>query len=239
MADPSSEKPYRRVLLKPSGEVLGGGHIGIDPDVCVAFIKELIDLSATGLQISLVIGGGNIFRGINADKYRMNRIAADHIGMLATMINGIALKEFICAEGARAEVLSALPIPGVVHLFNADEADRLLNQGVITIFTAGTGHPYFSTDTAAALRAIQTKSDILMKSTKVDGVYDKDPVTNKDASLLPRIGYDDYLKCNLKVMDGSAIALCRDQKMPVLVFNMTGGNLARAIQKLPVGTLIC
>jgi uridylate kinase len=239
MSDPASPKPYRRILLKPSGEVLGGGNIGIDPEVCLSFIREIIELSSSGIEIALVIGGGNIFRGINAEKYRMNRIAADHIGMLATMINGIALKEFIRAEGAKAEVLSALSIPGVIPLFNADEADCLLSNGVITIFTAGTGHPYFSTDTAAALRAVQIKADILMKSTKVDGVYDKDPVANRDAKLISRISYDDYLQYNLKVMDGSAIALCRDQKLPVLVFNMTGGNLARAIHQMPIGTLIC
>ena len=239
MTETTLPHPFRRVLIKPSGEVLGGGGFGIDPDTCSGFARELVELSAGGSQIALVIGGGNIFRGIQADRHRMNRISADHIGMLATVINAIALKEFIQSEGARSEIMSALPVPGVIPLFDAFAADKMLQEGVILIFAGGTGHPYFSTDTAAALRAIQIKAEILMKGTKVDGVFDCDPILHRDARHIDNISYDEYLKSNLKVMDGAAIALCRDQKLPVMVFNMLGGNLVKAIHRGKVGTLIC
>jgi uridylate kinase len=238
MSSESDQTAFRRVLLKPSGELLGGGKMGLDPDVCASFAREICVIARKNFQIAIVIGGGNIFRGINAAQYHFDRNAADHIGMLGTIINGLALKQFIQAEGLPAETLSALPIPGVIQIFTAQLADDLLNQGAVVVLCGGTGLPYFSTDTAAALRALQIKADILMKGTKVNGIFDADPQKNPQAKFYPRISFDDYLSKNLKAMDNSAIALCRDHGLRINVFNMADGNLTKAFDGTHVGTLI-
>jgi len=230
--------PYRRILLKVSGEVLGGGHSGIDSEMLKNLVNEVTAVTYKGVQVAIVCGGGNIFRGIHADR-SIDRTAADAMGMLATMINGLALREFFRTRGAGAEAMAAYPIDGVVPAFSAQAAREQLKQGRILILTGGTGLPYFSTDTAAAMRALQINADVMIKATKVDGVYDRDPMTEKDARLFETLTYNQVLEMHLKVMDAASIALCRDNHLPVRVFNlMRQGNLARLMDGESLGTLI-
>ncbi len=237
-SDPDTFK-YHRILLKVSGESLAGDGYGINPDTCIQFVREIAILVRQGAQIALVCGGGNIFRGIHADRFHLNRTIADQMGMLATIINGLALKEFFRAEHIPAETFSALPISGVVSAFNIDNVLALLENGGVSIFTAGTGQPFFSTDTASALRALQIKADIFVKGTKVDGVYDCDPIQNPDAIFYPHLDYQTAMAKNLRVMDQTAVALCRENQLPVLVMNLTvPGRLAAAINGDSIGTLI-
>lgn len=227
-----------RVLIKLSGEALGGGKPGIDPATAFSFAQEVKAAVETGSQIALVIGGGNIFRGIEAD-IRMDRVAADHMGMLATMINALALKQFLLASGQPAEALSALNVSGVFPTFSIHTARQLLSDNIVVIFAGGTNNPFFSTDTAAALRALEINANLLIKATKVDGVFDKDPKRNRDAVQFKHLSYDQVLNLNLKVMDAASIALCRDNRLPVRVINLIeSGNLLRAVQGQDIGTLI-
>lgn len=237
--DPDSKQPkLQRILLKISGEALGGGQNGIDSSVTAAFVQEIVPVYRKGHQIALVCGGGNIFRGIQADK-AIDRTIADAMGMLATTINALALKEFFAAENVPSVVLGAYPIQGVIEAFCAEKARELLQTDTVLILAGGTGLPYFSTDTAAAMRALQIQADVLIKATKVDGVYDKDPVKYPDARRYEKLSFDTVLNDRLKVMDAASIALCRDNHLPVLVFNLLKpGNLAKLLSGEPIGTLI-
>ena len=237
--DPDRSKNYKRILLKISGEALGNSQAGIDPATCQKFAKEIAAAHKMGTQIAIVCGGGNIFRGINADTFHLERTSADAMGMLATMINGIALTEFLRSEGLQAKAISAVEIKGTFDQFNVDSALDALKNNAILVFCGGTGHPFFSTDTAAALRALQIKADILVKATKVDGVFDKDPMKFQDAKKFDIVDFNTVLQQNLKVMDSTAIALCREQNLPILVFNMTiAGNLEKAVAGTKIGTLV-
>jgi uridylate kinase len=232
-------RPYQRILLKISGEALGGGQRGFDPATARTLIQEIKSVIETGIQVALVCGGGNIFRGINADQFRIDRVKADAMGMLATMINGIALEEFCRNEGLNALAMSAWSIPGVLPEFSASTARKALSEGSVVICCGGTGWPYFSTDTAAALRALEIGADILIKGTKVDGVYAGDPVKNPEAEFISRITHDAVIDKKLKVMDLTSIALCRENQLPVRIFNMTvPGNLLKIANGGDIGTLV-
>ncbi|MBN1880063.1 UMP kinase [bacterium] len=238
MSTEPERSKFRRILLKVSGEALGGGTNGIDSTTVLAFIREIASVYHLGVQVAVVCGGGNIFRGINADR-TIDRTIGDAMGMLATMINGLALREFLRAEELPVTVMAAYPIEGIVESFCADRARGLLENRSILILAGGTGLPYFSTDTAAALRALQIQADVLIKATKVDGVYDKDPENYPDAHLYRFLDYNTVLEKDLKVMDAASIALCRDNGLPVQVFNLLkSGNLKKLISGEPIGTLI-
>jgi uridylate kinase len=231
---------YRRILLKLSGEALMGGKGGgIDPVVLAQIADELIDVHSLGVEMALVIGGGNIFRGVAASTAGMDRASADYMGMLATLINALALQDALESRGAKTRVLSALEVQKVAEPYIRRRAIRHLEKGRLVIFGAGTGNPFFTTDTAASLRAMEIGADIVMKATRVDGVYDKDPHKFPDARLFRRLSYLDVLNRKLAVMDSTAISLCHDNKLPILVFNMTKpGNVRRVVLGEPLGTLV-
>jgi uridylate kinase len=231
---------YRRILLKLSGEALmGGTGFGIDPNTLAQIADEIIDVHGLGVEIALVIGGGNIFRGVAASARGMDRSMADYMGMLATVINSLAMQDALEARGLKTRVLSALEITRVAEPYIRRRAIRHLEKGRLVIFAAGTGNPFFTTDTAASLRAMEIGAEVVMKATKVDGVYDKDPNKHKDARMYRRVSYLDVLNKSLEVMDSTAISLCRDNKLPILVFNMTKpGNIRRVILGEPLGTLV-
>jgi uridylate kinase len=231
---------YRRILLKLSGEALMGAKgAGIDPAVLAQIADELIDVHSLGVEMALVIGGGNIFRGVAASTTGMDRASADYMGMLATLINALALQDALESRGAKTRVLSALEVQKVAEPYIRRRAIRHLEKGRLVIFGAGTGNPFFTTDTAASLRAMEIGADIVMKATRVDGVYDKDPHKFPDARLFRRLSYLDVLNRNLAVMDSTAISLCHDNKLPILVFNMTKpGNVRRVVLGEPLGTLV-
>ncbi|MBN1356038.1 UMP kinase [bacterium] len=235
-----SPKPlYRRILLKISGEVLGGFGGGFDPQAAQRLIRELTSLVRENIQVGIVCGGGNIFRGYRAEHFKLDRIPADAMGMLATMINGIALTEFCRTGGLDADVMSAWPVPGILPEFSASKARTRLGEGAVVVFCGGTGRPYFSTDTAAALRALEIKAEVLIKGTKVEGVHSQDPAIDPDAELLRSVSYDDVIAGRLKVMDLTSITLCRDHNLPVRIFNMTvPGNLFKVVTNPELGTLI-
>ncbi len=212
---------YKRVLLKLSGEALTGSEkFGIGYEASLNIANSLKKLHSDGLQLALVIGGGNIFRGVNLKELGMQRTPADHIGMLSTLINGIALQQALESIGCPARVMTALECPKVAEPFNWTRAQDSLNKGEVLIFVGGTGNPYFTTDTAAALRASEIKADVLVKATKVDGIYDKDPLKFPDAVKYHTMGYSQILAQNLQVMDATSIALCMSNKIPIFVFNM-------------------
>ncbi|MBN8733453.1 MAG: UMP kinase [Acidobacteria bacterium] len=229
-----------RILLKLSGEVLAAGAgFGIDPDKVRAMAEEVAGVAREGVQIGLVVGGGNFFRGVAAAARNMDRVAADHMGMLATVINAIALQDALEKAGVATRVMTAIHMASVAEPYIRRRAIRHLEKGRIVIFAAGTSNPYFSTDTAAALRALEIKAEVLAKATRVDGVYDKDPLQHADAVMYPEVGYTEVLSKQLKVMDASAVAMCRDNKLPVIVFNLnTPGNIMRMAMGEPVGTQI-
>ncbi len=231
---------YRRVLLKLSGEALmGSGSFGIDPEVVRILSDELASVHALGLELALVVGGGNIFRGVKAASAGMDRVSGDHMGMLATLINSLALQDQLEQRGVQTRVLSAIEIRQVAEPFIRRRAIRHLEKGRVIILAAGTGNPYFTTDSAAALRAMEVKAEVLLKATKVDGVYSADPVSNPDATKFPRITYREVLERNLKVMDATAISLCMDNKLPIVVFNIRqDGNIRRVIHGEPIGTVV-
>ncbi len=231
---------YRRILLKLSGEILAGsaGH-GIDEAVIGGLADEIRDVHALGVQIGIVLGGGNIFRGLAASTRGMDRVGADYMGMLATVINSLALQHFLEKRNCHTRVMSAIEMARVCEPYIRRRAIRHLEKGRIAILAAGTGNPYFTTDTAASLRAIETGADVILKATKVDGVYSGDPKLDLGATFFPRISYLDILKRGLKVMDSTAISLCMDNRLPLVVFNVgTPGNLLRVVQGEPVGTLV-
>ncbi len=231
---------YQRVLLKLSGEALmGDQNFGIDPQVLTYVAKEVKNLIGQGIQVGLVLGGGNIFRGVGLAASGMDRVAGDHMGMLATVINSLALQDALEKNNVPARVMSALPIHQVCEDYIRRRAIRHLEKGRVAIFAAGTGNPFFTTDSAASLRGIEIEADIVIKATKVDGVYTDDPVKNPDATLYHNLSYDEVLDKKLNVMDATAIVLCRDHKMPIRVYNMTKvGALERVISGKQEGTIV-
>jgi uridylate kinase len=238
---PESAMPkYDRVLLKLSGEVLAGqAGFGIDTERVRALAAEVAEVARTGLQIGLVVGGGNFFRGVAAAARDMDRVSADHMGMLATVINALALQDALEKQGIPTRVMTAIEMHQVAEPYIRRRAIRHLEKGRIVIFAAGTSNPYFSTDTAATLRALEIKAQVIAKATRVDGVYDKDPLKHPDAVQYATVSYTEVLSKGLAVMDASAVAMCRDNKLPILVFNLnTYGNIMRMSQGEPLGTLI-
>ena len=231
---------YTRVLLKLSGEVLAGeGSFGVDSARVAALAAEIAEVARTGVQIGLVVGGGNFFRGVAAAARNMDRVSADHMGMLATVINALALQDALEKQGVPTRVMTAIEMHEVAEPYIRRRAIRHFEKGRIVIFAAGTSNPYFSTDTAATLRGLEIKAEVVAKATRVDGVYDKDPMTNSDAVRFSEIGYSDVLARNLKVMDASAVAMCRDNRLPIMVFNLNEfGNIMRMSMGEPIGTLI-
>jgi uridylate kinase len=231
---------YRRILLKISGEVLAGdGSFGVDPERVKALASEIAELAQSGVQIGLVVGGGNFFRGVAAAAQKMERVTADHMGMLATVINALALQDALEKAGAPTRVMTAIQMHSVAEPYIRRRAIRHLEKGRIVIFAAGTSNPYFSTDTAATLRGLEIHAEVVAKATRVDGVYDKDPLKHADAVRFSEIGYSDVLARNLRVLDASAVAMCRDNHMPIVVFNLNvRGNIMRMAMGEPIGTLI-
>ncbi len=230
----------QRILLKLSGEVLAGsGGFGVDPARVKALAAEVAESAATGVQLGLVVGGGNFFRGVAAAARDMDRVAADHMGMLATVINSIALQDALEKQGVPTRVMTAIEIRQVAEPYIRRRAIRHLEKGRIVIFAAGTSNPYFSTDTAAALRALEIHAGLLAKATRVDGIYDKDPLQHPDAQFFSEISYGEVLSRNLRVMDASSVAMCRDNQLPIRVFNLnTHGNIMRLVRGEPIGSLI-
>ena len=230
----------QRILLKLSGEVLAGqGSFGIDPDRVASLASEIAAVASLGVQLGLVVGGGNFFRGVAAAARQMDRVAADHMGMLATVINGIALQDALERAGAPTRLMTAIEIRQVAEPHIRRRAIRHLEKGRIVIFAGGTSNPYFSTDTAAVLRALEIKADALAKATRVDGVYDKDPLQHPDAVMFRTVSFSEVLTRQLAVMDSSAIAMCRDNNLPIQVFNLhTPGNIMRMAQGESIGTRI-
>jgi uridylate kinase len=231
---------YQRILLKLSGEVMAGqGSFGIGAGKVDALADEVSEVARTGVQIGLVVGGGNFFRGVEAAARNMDRVAADHMGMLATVINGIALQDALERHGSPTRLQTAIQINQVAEPFIRRRAIRHLEKGRIVIFAAGTSNPYFSTDTAATLRALEIKADVVAKATRVDGVYDKDPLKHADAVMYREVSYTEVLTKALGVMDSSAVAMCRDNKLPILVFNLNiRGNIMRMASGEAIGTRI-
>jgi len=236
----ASQLSYRRVLLKLSGEALmGDGDYGIEPATIQRIAGEIHELAEGGLEIGLVIGGGNIFRGAGLAQGGMDRVTGDHMGMLATVINSLAMQDALEKMGSQCRVMSALKINQVCEDYIRRRAVRHLEKGRIVIFAAGTGNPFFTTDSAASLRAIEMGVDIMFKATKVDGVYTADPVKDPGATLYEKVSYDEAINNRLAVMDATALVLCRDQNMPLRVFNLhTPGNLKRVALGENVGTLV-
>ena len=231
---------FRRVLLKLSGEALMGDEdYGIDPKVLGRLAREVIEAQGAGAEVALVIGGGNIFRGAGLAAAGMDRVTGDHMGMLATVINALAMQDALEKLGGKARVMSALKINDVCEDYIRRRAIRHLEKGRLVIFAAGTGNPFFTTDSGAALRAIEIGADLLLKATKVDGVYDRDPKKHPDATRYERLTYEEVLSRDLQVMDTAAFALCRDSEMPLRIFDMAQpGTLLRILQGEDVGTLV-
>ncbi len=235
-----SEARYKRILVKLSGEaLLGEADYGIDPVVLKRVAAELVEVSAMGVEIAVVLGGGNIFRGAGLARSGMDRVTADQMGMLATVINSLAMQDAVEALGAHARVMSAIRINEVAEDFVRRRAIRHLEKRRIVIFAAGIGKPYFTTDTAASLRAVEIGADLLLKATKVNGVYSDDPMKNPAATRYETLGFDRVLDDRLAVMDATAIVLCRDNRLPLRVFNMNNaGDLLRVVRGENVGTLV-
>jgi uridylate kinase len=236
----SRHAAYKRVLLKLSGEALMGSHqYGIDPAVATQIAKDVAEIQGMGVETAIVIGGGNIFRGIAASARGMDRATADYMGMLATVINALALQDALEQQGVVTRVVTAIEMRAVAEPFIRRRAIRHLEKRRVVVFGGGTGNPYFSTDTAAALRAMEIKAEVILKATKVDGIYTADPMTHPDATRYDRISYLEVLEKGLKVMDATAISLCMDNRLPIVVFNLrTPGNIRRAIAGEPVGSLV-
>jgi uridylate kinase len=239
-AKPESAPKYKRILLKLSGEVMAGaGNFGIDADRVKALAAEVAEVARAGVQIGVVVGGGNFFRGVAAAARKMDRVTADHMGMLATVINALALQDAMEQMGAHTRVMSAIEMNQVAEPYIRRRAIRHLEKGRIVIFAAGTSNPYFSTDTAATLRALEIHAEIIAKATRVNGVYDKDPLKFPDAVMYPKVSYLEVLSKALGVMDSTSVAMCRDNQLPIRVFNLnTAGNIMRMSMGEDVGTLI-
>lgn len=235
------DKPfYKRVLLKLSGEALmGEQEFGISSDVINSYARQIKEIVELGVEVSIVIGGGNIFRGISGATHGVDRVTGDHMGMLATVINSLALQNAIEKLGVPTRVQTAIEMPKIAEPFIKRKAQRHLEKGRVVIFGAGTGNPYFTTDTAAALRAIEMNTEAVLKATKVDGIYDKDPVKYSDAVKYDRVTYTEVLNKDLKVMDATAISLCRENKLPIVVFDsLTEGNIKKVIMGENIGTVV-
>ena len=231
---------YKKILLKLSGEALmGEQEFGISSDVITSYAKQIKEIVDLGVEVSIVIGGGNIFRGISGAAQGVDRVTGDHMGMLATVINSLALQNSIEKLGVPTRVQTAIEMPKVAEPFIKRRAQRHLEKGRVVIFGAGTGNPYFTTDTAAALRAIEMETDVVIKATKVDGIYDKDPVKFADAKKYEKVTYNEVLAKDLKVMDATAISLCRENKLPIIVFNsLIEGNLKKVVMGEHIGTTV-
>jgi uridylate kinase len=237
---PPAQPKFKRVLLKLSGEVLmGERNYGIDPDIVRRIASEIKEIHHLGVQIGVVIGGGNIFRGLSASAEGFDRVTADHMGMLATVMNSLALQDALEKMDVFTRVQSAIEMNQVAEMFIRRRAIRHLEKDRVVIFAAGTGNPYFSTDTTAALRAMEIKADVILKATKVDGIYDADPFKVPNAKFFEAITYLDVLTQRLSVMDTTAISLCMDNHVPIIVFNIkTRGNIARVILGEKIGSLV-
>jgi uridylate kinase len=231
---------YKRVLLKLSGEALMGNQgFGIDPQVVKRIANEVKEVHALGVQVAIVIGGGNIFRGIKASEEGFDRVSADHMGMLATVINALAIQDALEKLHVFTRVQSAIEMAQVAEMYIRRRAIRHLEKDRVVIFAAGTGNPYFSTDTTAALRAMEIKAEVILKATKVDGIYDADPAKVATAKMYGEISYMDVLTKELRVMDSTAISLCKDNQVPIIVFNInTKGNIGRVIEGEKIGSLV-
>jgi len=229
---------FKRVLLKLSGEALAAGGSGIEPETLRSTAEEIADVRKTGVEIGLVVGGGNIFRGLKGASQGMDRGQSDYMGMLATVINALALQDALERCNVPTRVMTAIEVRSVAEPYIRRRAMQHLSRGYVVIFAAGTGNPYFSTDTAASLRAMEIRADVLFKATKVDGIYDKDPVRHADAKLHKHVTYDRFLTDHLKVMDSTAIALCRENGLPIRVFKMAPGNIRRVLRGEDIGTTV-
>jgi len=230
---------YKRILLKLSGEAfLGEQKYGVDSAACHQIALSIRELAQLGVQVGVVIGGGNIFRGVKATQAGMQRTPADHIGMLATLINGIALQQAFEQIQCESRIMSAITCDVMAELYSWKNALNYLEKGIILIFVGGTGNPYFTTDSAAALRALEIQAEVLLKATKVDGIYNKDPTLYPNATKFDRVTYSEVLASNLQIMDATAIALCRENQIPIRVFNMFNHSLKAAVFNGPVGTLV-
>jgi uridylate kinase len=231
---------YRRVLLKLSGEALmGKAGFGIDPGIMRAVAQEVKSVKEAGVDVAIVIGGGNIFRGIRADEQGLERTTGDYMGMLATVMNSLALRDNLEGLGAPARVQTALQMQAIAETYDREKALSHLKKGRIVIFAGGTGNPFFTTDTAAALRALEMGAEAILKATRVKGVFDKDPEKHNDAVFFPEITYMEVLARNLRVMDGTAISLCMENRLPIVVFNsLEKGNMKKVVLGEPVGTIV-
>ncbi len=231
---------YKRILLKLSGEALAAGQgFGVDNIRVHEIAAEIAEVHALGVEIAIVVGGGNFFRGVAEQAKTMDRVSADHMGMLATVINALALQDALEKQGVWTRVMSAIEMNQVAEPFIRRRAIRHLEKGRVVVFAAGTGNPYFSTDTAASLRAMEIKADAILKATKVDGIYTADPVVVKDATMFETITYMDVLRLGLRVMDATAIALCRENNLPIVIFNLNQrGNIGRVVMGEKVGSLV-
>jgi uridylate kinase len=231
---------YRRILLKLSGEVLAGeAGFGVDPAKVSALAEEIAEVARAQVELGVVVGGGNFFRGVAASARQMDRVTADHMGMLATVINALALQDALEKTGTPTRVMTAIEMRAVAETYIRRRALRHLEKGRVVVFAAGTANPYFSTDTAAALRGLEIRAELMAKATSVDGVYDKDPKKHSDAVRFPRITYAEFLTRELRVMDASAVVMCRDNRLPITVFDLNvRGNIMRVAMGEPVGTVI-
>ena len=232
---------FKRILLKLSGEALmGSKSYGIDTEMAESVAREIRAIHDLGVEVAIVVGGGNIFRGVSASAGNMDRAAADYIGMLATMMNSVVLQDALEQQDVHTRVMSAIDIPQLAESFIRRRAVRHLEKQRVVIFAAGTGNPYFTTDSAAALRALEIKAEVIFKATKVDGIYSADPLKDASATRFEKISYQEVLEKQLKVMDASAISLCMDNNLPIMVFNMkVGGNIVKAVGgDLSIGTLV-
>ena len=240
MTATGNQPVFKRVLLKLSGEALmGNAEYGIQPEVIARFAEEITTLNKQGVELGIVIGGGNIFRGAGLANAGMNRVVGDHMGMLATVMNGLAMRDSLHRAFVNARLMSAIPLNGICDSYTWAEAISLLKSGRVVIFSAGTGNPFFTTDSAACLRGIEIEADVVLKATRVDGVYSDDPEKNPEAQLYPHLCYEDVLAKELKVMDLAAFTLARDHDLPIRVFNMNKpGALMRVITGEQEGTLI-
>ncbi len=231
---------FSRVVLKLSGEEFGGGKVGVDPDVVQGLARQIAEVVQGGTQVAVVVGGGNFFRGAELSQRGMDRARADYMGMLGTVMNCLALQDFLEKQGVATRVQTAITMGQVAEPYIPLRAIRHLEKGRVVIFGAGAGMPYFSTDTVAAQRALEIHAQILLMGKKgVDGVYDADPKSQPDAVKYDRLSYDEFLSRGLKVADATAISLCRDNKLPIIVFRLADGNIARAVHGEKIGTLIC
>jgi len=241
VADDFGPNPkYRRVLLKLSGEAFADAQhgFGIDPRTVVSIARQIAEARETGTELALVIGGGNIIRGLSASAQGTDRTTADYMGMLSTVINALAMQDALEKEGVQTRVQTAIWMQELAEPYIRRRAVRHLEKGRVVIFAGGTGNPYFSTDTTAALRALEIGAEAILKGTRVDGVYDADPLVNEDAELFHSVSYIDVLNRGLKVMDSTAISLCMDNRLPIIVFNLKAGNIMKILQGEDIGTLV-